>query len=94
MNDRTVLGLAVVFSSATLVAILFAFAVFCGAFWGAATALLTALVVYLFQMLQYVEAARVQFHAEFYQPSTFTTLLFKAAFVTGTASAFLSIAGV
>lgn len=94
MNDRTILGLAVVFSSSTLVAILFAFAALQGAIWGAALALLTALAVYLFHLFQYVEASRVRFRAELYSPSTFLELLFKAAFVTGTASAFLSIAGV
>lgn len=94
MNDRTVLGLAVVFSSSTLVAILFAFAVFCGAFWGAALALLTALGVYVFQMLQYVEIERANFRAAFYVPSPLVVYLFKGVFVTGTASAFLSIAGV
>lgn len=94
MSDSNFAALAAVFSSALLVALLFSFAVFRDAPFGAASALATSFIVYLFQLVHYSDIRYAEDSGRAFSPSSLSQWLFLSAFVTGSASAILSLAGV
>ena len=93
MHDRQTTALAAVLSSILLVALIFVYAIWRDADWGAAFALLTAFAVYTFQQAQYAETLRLAL-LERYELPGYLGILHVSALASGTTSFLLAAYGV